>query len=68
MADDKNFKELIAEQKKFTEEQKKATIALNKIAKINEEQGPPLPPDNKDVVDGLDKLGKDIKLEVKSRR
>ena len=60
MADDKNFKELIAEQKKFTEEQKKATIALNKIAKINEEQGPPLPPDNKDVVDGLDKLGKKI--------
>ena len=50
MADDKNFKALIAEQKK-------ATIALNKIAKINEEQGP----DNKDVVDGLDKLGKDIK-------
>ena len=54
MADDKNFKELLAEQKRFTEEQKKATIALNKLAEIET-------PDNTDVVAGLDKLGKDIK-------
>ena len=66
MVDDKNFKALLDEQKRFTEEQKKATIALNKIAKINEEQGPPLPPDNKDVVAGLDKLGQKIEDGNKS--
>ena len=33
MADDKNFKELIAEQKKFTEEQKKAALPLIKLQK-----------------------------------
>ena len=59
MADDKNFKELLAEQKRFTEEQKKATIALNKLAEIET-------PDNKDVVAGLDKLGQKIEDGNKS--
>ena len=59
MADDKNFKELLAEQKRFTEEQKKSTIALNKLAEIET-------PDNKDVVAGLDKLGKKIEDGTKS--
>jgi hypothetical protein len=59
MADDKNFKALLDEQKRFTEEQKKATIALNKLAEIET-------PDNKDVVAGLDKLGQKIEDGNKS--
>ena len=59
MVDDKNFKALLDEQKRFTEEQKKATIALNKLAKIET-------PDNKDVVAGLDKLGQKIEDGNKS--
>ena len=64
-SNDKNFKALLAEQKRFTEEQKKATIALNKLAEIEEIQGPPPPPDNSDVVEGLDKLGNKITKTTK---
>ena len=59
MADDKNFKALLDEQKRFTEEQKKATIALNKLAEIET-------PDSKDVVAGLGKLGQKIEDGNKS--
>ena len=58
-SNDKNFKALLAEQKRFTEEQKKSTIALNKLAEIET-------PDNKDVVAGLDKLGQKIEDGNKS--
>jgi len=69
-SNDKNFKALVEEQKRtnialnklagIEEEQKKGTTALNKLAGITEEQGPPPPPDNSDIVGGLEELGDKI--------
>ena len=69
-SNDKNFKALVEEQKRtnialnklagIEEEQKKGTTALNKLAGITEEQGPPPPPDNSDIVGGLEELGEKI--------
>ena len=69
-SNDKNFKALVEEQKRtnialnklagIEEEQKKGTTALNKLAGITEQQGPPPPPDNSDIVGGLEELGEKI--------
>ena len=52
-SNDKNFKALLAEQKRFTEEQKKATIALNKLAEIEEEEGGDPEPRASKVLSGM---------------